>query len=184
MADPFHGVLAQDQREDHALNQTPSQRHVAGDLSDLASSRFALILLQIFQLRDGTCQQLENDRGIDEGQDPQGEHPEGGDSTAREDVQETQQGTSLVDEAGEGCTINPRNGDVDPETHQQQQTQGGEHPIAQAGVADQLTDDFSGVGVAAPTDEHGQEVWGGLNTAKPPVDRSPADGSDHRTDGG
>ena len=92
------------------------------------------------------------------------------DAPASQDAEETPHGVALLDEAGKGLAVDPWDGDVDAETHQQQQAQGGEHSIAQARVADQLADDFGGVGIAAPTDEHGQEEWGGLNAAKPPVE--------------
>ena len=91
MTDPFDGVLAQDQSEDHALDQTPSQRDIASDLSNLAAPGLSFVLLKVLQLRDRSRQQLENDRSIDERQDSQGEHPECGDAAAGENIQEAQQ---------------------------------------------------------------------------------------------
>ena len=152
------------------MDQAPAQGDVARDLGNLAPTGFPLVLLQILQLWQGCRQELQDDRGVDERQDSKREHAEGRDAPAGEDVEETQQGAALLDEAGKGLAVDPWDGDVDAETHQKQQAQGGEHSIAQARVADQLADDFGGVGIAAPTDEHGQEEWGGLNAEKPPVD--------------
>ena len=153
-AEAFHGVLAQDHREDDALDETPTERHITGDLGDLASAGLAFILLEVFQLRQRCGQQLEDDRGVDEGQDPQGKDAQGGDPAAGEDVEKTDQLSALIDELLERFPIDSGHRDVDPKAHQQQQAECGEHTTAEPRVGDQLADHFGGVGVATPTDEH------------------------------
>jgi len=64
----------------------------------------------------------------------------------------------LSDEALEGDAINTRYRDVDPEPHQQQQTQGDQHTIAQILGLDQLREDFTGTGVTTPADDHDRRV--------------------------
>ena len=118
------GIGAQDQGKNDALQQAPAQGHIASDLGDLASSCLALIFLEILQLGQGGREQLQDDRGVDEGQDAQAKHPQGGDAAAGEDVEEANQLAALGDEVLEGEAIDAGHGDVDPQAHQQQQAQG------------------------------------------------------------
>ena len=155
------GIGPQDQGEHDALQQAPTQGHIAGDLGDLAPPGLALILLEILQLGQGGREQLQDDRGVDEGQDAQAKHPQGGDAAAGEDVEEANQLAALGDEVLEGEAIDAGHGDVDPQAHQQQQAQGDEHPVAQGLGLDQLADDFPSTGISAPAYEHGDDKgWG------------------------
>ena len=84
----FQGVGTQDHREDDALQNTPAQGDIAGDLSNFAPPCLAFVLLQILQAREGCGQQLQDDRGVNERQDPQGKDAQGRDAAAGKDVEE------------------------------------------------------------------------------------------------
>ena len=150
----FQGVGTQDHREDDALQDTPAEGDVAGDLGDFAPPCFAFVLLQILQAGESCGEQLQDDRGINERQDPQGEHTQGGDATASEDVEEANQLAPLLNELLEGLAVNPRNGDVDAKPHQHQKAQGRENTIPEPFGLKQLRDDFAGAWGAPPTDKH------------------------------
>ena len=153
---PFGGVLPQDQGEDNALKDSPDQGDIPGDLGNLAPSGLTLIFLEILQLGQGCGEQLDDDRGVDEGQDPQGKDAQGGQPPAGEDVQKADELPPLGEEVGKGHPVDSRHGDVDPEPHDQEQGQGGEHPVAQAFGLNQLAEDFPGTGVATPAKQHGE----------------------------
>ena len=152
---PGQRVGPEDQGKDDALKETPGQGDIAGVLGNLAAARLSLVLLQILQLGQGRSQQLNDDRGVDEGKDPQGKDTEGGDAAAGEDIEEAQQGTALSRERLEGCAVNPRHGDIDAQAHQEQKPQGDENPVAQVLGLNQLREDFTGTGVTPPADDHG-----------------------------
>jgi hypothetical protein len=111
-------------------------------------------------LGQGRCQQLQDDRSVNERENSEGKDSQRGDTSTCEDVEEANQLPSLLDELLEGHTVDPWHGDVDAEAHQHQQTQSGENPAAQLRILHQLGDDFSGTGVASPTDEHETESVG------------------------
>ena len=149
------GVRPQNQGEDDALQDAPAERHVAGVLGDLAAAGLAFVLLQVLELGKRRGEQLQDDRGVDERQDPQAEHPQGGNTTAGENVEEADQLAAAGDEILKGNPIDAGHRDIDPQAYQQQQAQGDQHAVAQILGLNQLGEDFTGTGVATPADEHG-----------------------------
>ena len=85
-----------------------------------------------------------------------------GDSAASKDVKETNECSALLNKLLESNTIDPRHGDVDPQTDKHEQPQRCENPAAQLRVLHQLGNHFSGAGVTSPTDKHGEgrKEWG------------------------
>ena len=146
--------MLEDQGKDRALDDPPSQRHIAGDLGDLAPAGLPLVLLEVLQLGQRCREQLENDRSINERKDAQGEHAHGGEAAPGEDVEESQELTTLLDESLESDPVDSRHRHIDAEAHDQEQPEGDQHPVAQPLGLNQLAEDFSGARIAPPTDDH------------------------------
>jgi len=113
---------------------------------------------------------LDDDGSVDVGKDAEGEHPQGGETTTGEDVEEAKQLAALLQEALEGCLVDAWHRHVDAQPHHEQQAQGGEDPVPQAFGLQHLADDFSGAWVAPPADDHGGTGWEERNgKSRPPA---------------